>query len=84
LSKASKELEETRESTAILRKRLAEMMNNLMTDLGEVGTAAGGNASELKKPNISCSGKLDDDFTVARIYVSKIKSEVKSLASVST
>ncbi|XP_031562629.1 kinesin heavy chain-like [Actinia tenebrosa] len=81
LTKASKELEETRESSAILRKRLAEMMNNLMTDLGEVGTAAGGNASELKKPNISCSGKLDDDFTVARIYVSKIKSEVKSLAS---
>ena len=60
------------------------MMNNLMTDLGEVGTAAGGNVSELIKPNISCSGKLDDDFTVARIYVSKIKSEVKSLSTVST
>lgn len=59
------------------------MMNNLMTDLGEVGSAAGGNVSELTKPNISCSGKLDDDFTVARIYVSKIKSEVKSLSSVS-
>ncbi|KAK3750416.1 hypothetical protein QZH41_016980 [Actinostola sp. cb2023] len=81
LSKTTKELVETRETSAILRRRLAEMMNNLMTDLGEVGTAAGGNVSELIKPNISCSGKLDDDFTVARIYVSKIKSEVKSLST---
>ncbi|XP_001641415.2 kinesin heavy chain isoform X2 [Nematostella vectensis] len=79
LSKTTKALEEVRDSSSILRRRLAEMMNSLMTDLGEIGTVIGGSAAEVKKPNVNCTGKLDDDFTVARIYVSKIKSEVKSL-----
>ena len=31
--KITRELEDLRDSTTVLRKRLAEMMNNLLTDL---------------------------------------------------
>jgi len=33
LNKVSKELEDIRDSTSVLRKRLAEMMNSLLSDL---------------------------------------------------
>ena len=32
-NKVSKELEEIKDSTSVLRKRLAEMMNSLLSDL---------------------------------------------------
>ncbi|KAK2561249.1 Kinesin heavy chain [Acropora cervicornis] len=80
LSKVSKELDEVKDTTSVLRKRLAEMMNSLLSDLGEIGNVLGGNAAEIKKPHIDCSGKLDEDFTVARLYVNKVKSEVKTLS----
>lgn len=80
LNSISKELLEIKDSTSVLRKRLAEMMNSLLSDLGEIGNVIGGNAAEMKKPNIDCSGNLDEDFTVARLYVNKIKSEVKTLS----
>ncbi|XP_015776334.1 PREDICTED: kinesin heavy chain isoform 5C-like [Acropora digitifera] len=83
LGKVSKELEEVKDTTSVLRKRLAEMMNSLLSDLGEIGNVLGGNAAEIKKPHIDCSGKLDEDFTVARLYVNKVKSEVKTLSVVS-
>lgn len=41
LDKVSKELEEVKDSSAVLRKHLAEMMNNLMTDL--VSAVSGSN-----------------------------------------
>ena len=52
-----------------------------ITDLGEVGTVVSKN--ELKKPE-SLAGKdgeskVEEEFTVARLYVSKMKSEVKNL-----
>ena len=56
-------------------------MNFFITDLGEVGTVVSKN--ELKKPE-SLAGKdgeskVEEEFTVARLYVSKMKSEVKNL-----
>ena len=49
--------------------------------MGEVGTVVSKN--ELKKPE-SLAGKdgeskVEEEFTVARLYVSKMKSEVKNL-----
>ena len=40
----------------------------------------GGNASDLKKPYVDLSDKIEEEFTVARLYVSKMKSEIKTLA----
>ena len=62
------------------------MLRSLLTDLGEVGTVITKNnaAAELKpadtaSPNNAAAGKIEEEFTVARLYVSKMKSEVKNL-----
>lgn len=56
----------------------------MLSDLGEVGTVIAKN-NDLKKPEPSSSSggaegsKIEEEFTVARLYVSKMKSEVKNL-----
>ena len=49
--------------------------------LGEVGSVVSKN--ELKKPEPSegAESKVEEEFTVARLYVSKMKSEVKNLVN---
>ena len=51
---------------------------------GEIGTVISKNSNELKKPETlptSNEGKIEEEFTVARLYVSKMKSEVKNLVN---
>lgn len=45
---------------------------------GEVGAVITKN-NDLKKPEANSEGKIEEEFTVARLYVSKMKSEVKNL-----
>merc|ERR1719422_2542302 len=76
------DLQALRESSSHQKKRVNEMLRSLLTDLGEVGTVITKNnsASELKQAEGSNqSGKIEEEFTVARLYVSKMKSEVKNL-----
>ena len=54
-------------------------MNNLITDLGEIGDVVEGNAVDIKKPNVDGTGKKEEDFTVARLFINRMKSAVKSL-----
>ncbi|XP_063808419.1 kinesin heavy chain isoform X3 [Pseudophryne corroboree] len=58
------------------RKRIAEVLNGLMKDLSEFSVIVGN--GEFKLP-IEISGAIEEEFTVARLYISKIKSEVKSV-----
>ena len=54
---------------------------------GEIGTVISKNSNELKKPDTppaTSDGKIEEEFTVARLYVSKMKSEVKNLVNKST
>ncbi|OWF47697.1 kinesin heavy chain-like isoform X2 [Mizuhopecten yessoensis] len=74
------ELDSQRDSQLHQKKRVAEMMASLLKDLGDIGTIVGGNAAE-SKPNITSSEKLEEEFTVARLYISKMKSEVKTLVT---
>ena len=90
LNNISSELSTLRDSTTNQRKRHNEMLRSLLSDLGEVGGVITKNgANDLKKPEPNASaaaegGKLEEEFTVARLYVSKMKSEVKNLVHKAT
>uniref|UniRef100_A0A3Q2DYV7 Kinesin-like protein n=1 Tax=Cyprinodon variegatus TaxID=28743 RepID=A0A3Q2DYV7_CYPVA len=72
----SAELCRIQEVSSHQRKRIAEVLNGLMRDLREFSTIVGNR--EIKLP-VEISGAVEEEFTVARLYISKIKSEVKSM-----
>jgi len=80
LNSASSELGSIKECQANQRKRTSEMLRSLLTDLGEVGSVIAKN-QDLKKPEPNNEGKVEEEFTVARLFVSKMKSEAKNLVS---
>eukprot|EP00092_Neocalanus_flemingeri_P023296 GFUD01025260.1.p1 GENE.GFUD01025260.1~~GFUD01025260.1.p1 ORF type:complete len:971 (-),score=342.32 GFUD01025260.1:289-3201(-) len=80
LKSAQSELGGVREAQQNQRKRTGEMLRSLLTDLGEVGMVIAKN-QDLKKPEPNYEGKVEEEFTVARLFVSKMKSEAKNLVS---
>jgi len=80
LNSAQSELGSIKEAQSNQRKRTSEMLRSLLTDLGEVGTVIAKN-QDLKKPEPNNEGKVEEEFTVARLFVSKMKSEAKNLVS---
>uniref|UniRef100_A0A3P8VQX9 Kinesin-like protein n=1 Tax=Cynoglossus semilaevis TaxID=244447 RepID=A0A3P8VQX9_CYNSE len=70
------ELSRIQEVSGHQRKRIAEILNGLMRDLSEFSAIVGN--KEIKLPR-EITGAIEEEFTVARLYVSKIKSEVKSM-----
>uniref|UniRef100_A0A669CTN2 Kinesin-like protein n=1 Tax=Oreochromis niloticus TaxID=8128 RepID=A0A669CTN2_ORENI len=66
LSVLEREVSQLQELNGLQRKRAAEVLNLLLRDLSDIG----GNGSAL-----------EEEFTVARLYISKMKSEVKSLVN---
>ena len=82
----SAELDAMKESATHQKKRVNEMLTNLLKDLSDMGVALGTPTSssnnhdsnnELSSPDKG----IEDEFTVARLYISKMKSEVKALSS---
>uniref|UniRef100_A0A673XBZ2 Kinesin-like protein n=1 Tax=Salmo trutta TaxID=8032 RepID=A0A673XBZ2_SALTR len=67
------ELSHMQEVSGQQRKRIADVLNGLMRDLSEFSTIVGNGEIKL------ISGAIEEEFTVARLYISKIKSEVKSM-----
>jgi len=78
LNSTSSELQQLKDMSTHQRKRINEMLTNLLKDLGEIGVAIGGDG-DMKVSTDSGGGKLEEEFTVARLYISKMKSEVKNL-----
>uniref|UniRef100_A0A8C6S6K3 Kinesin-like protein n=1 Tax=Neogobius melanostomus TaxID=47308 RepID=A0A8C6S6K3_9GOBI len=70
------ELSRMQEVSGQQRKRIADVLNGLMRDLSEFSSIVGN--GEIKLP-VEISGAIEEEFTVARLYISKIKSEVKSM-----
>ncbi|XP_015435579.1 PREDICTED: kinesin heavy chain isoform X2 [Dufourea novaeangliae] len=77
LNTTTSELQQLRDMSAHQRKRIAEMLANFLKDLGEIGVAIGGDENLKVAPE--SNGKLEEEFTVARLFISKMKSEVKNL-----
>ncbi|XP_034561676.1 kinesin-1 heavy chain-like isoform X2 [Notolabrus celidotus] len=75
LASIDTELQKLKEMTIHQKKRVTEMMSFLLKDLAEIGIAVGNN--DIKQQE--SSGLIDEEFTVARLYISKMKSEVKTM-----
>ncbi|KAK1786870.1 hypothetical protein P4O66_017248, partial [Electrophorus voltai] len=89
------ELAQMQEVSSQQRKRIADVLNGLMRDLSEFSTIVGNGEIKLWKyysrklyvghvkglcvQPVEISGAIEEEFTVARLYISKIKSEVKSM-----
>ncbi|XP_051933231.1 kinesin heavy chain [Hippocampus zosterae] len=70
------ELSHIQEESRHQRKRFAEVLNGLMKDLSEFGAIVGTRDIRL---STEITGVIEEEFTLARLYISKIKSEVKSV-----
>uniref|UniRef100_A0A4W6C4U0 Kinesin-like protein n=1 Tax=Lates calcarifer TaxID=8187 RepID=A0A4W6C4U0_LATCA len=75
LASIDSELQKLKEMTNHQKKRVTEMMSSLLKDLAEIGIAVGSN--DIKQQE--STGVIDEEFTVARLYISKMKSEVKTM-----
>ncbi|GAB0093254.1 Kinesin-like protein [Sergentomyia squamirostris] len=80
LNTTSSDLQQLRDMTAHQKKRYNEILSNLLRDLSEVGQALCTDSSADLKLNADTAGKVEEEFTVARLYISKMKSEAKNLA----
>ncbi|XP_072350773.1 kinesin heavy chain-like, partial [Scyliorhinus torazame] len=70
------ELHHAQELSNHQKKRIADVLNSLLKDLSDLNKIVGN--GEWKVP-VEFSGALEEEFTVARLYISKMKSEVKTL-----
>ncbi|XP_030370709.1 kinesin heavy chain [Scaptodrosophila lebanonensis] len=84
LNTTSTELQQLKDMSTHQKKRITEMLTNLLRDLGEVGQAIapGDSAIDLKMSALAGtdSSKVEEDFTMARLYISKMKTEAKNIA----
>uniref|UniRef100_A0A673X353 Kinesin-like protein n=1 Tax=Salmo trutta TaxID=8032 RepID=A0A673X353_SALTR len=74
LEGVQRELSSLQELSSHHKKRAAEILSLLLRDLSEIGGIIG--TSDLKVNEV-----IEEEFTMARLYISKMKSEVKSLVN---
>lgn len=83
LNTTSSELQQLKDMYAHQKKRINEMLTNLLRDLSEVGQALSADSTvDIKINPTATEGttKIEEEFTVARLFISKMKSEAKNLA----
>uniref|UniRef100_A0A8C7KSM0 Kinesin-like protein n=1 Tax=Oncorhynchus kisutch TaxID=8019 RepID=A0A8C7KSM0_ONCKI len=77
LEGVQRELSSLQELSSHHKKRAAEILSLLLRDLSEIGGIIG--TSDLKMMEVN--EVIEEEFTMARLYISKMKSEVKSLVN---
>lgn len=77
LNSTASELQQLKDMSSHQKKRIADMLSNLLKELGDIGSTLGGESVDLKATNDAA--KLEEEFTVARLYISRMKSEVTNL-----
>uniref|UniRef100_A0A2P2HY08 Kinesin-like protein n=1 Tax=Hirondellea gigas TaxID=1518452 RepID=A0A2P2HY08_9CRUS len=77
LNSVSSEFQTLKDSQLHQKKRITEMFGSMLKELNEIGTIIGSSNESLKLGENE--GKAEEEFTVARLYISKMKSEVKNM-----
>uniref|UniRef100_A0A8C1JHI0 Kinesin-like protein n=1 Tax=Cyprinus carpio TaxID=7962 RepID=A0A8C1JHI0_CYPCA len=77
LAGVERDLSALQELSGHHKKRSAEILSLLLRDLNEIGSVIALNDHKMTE----MTGGMEEEFTLARLFISKMKSEVKSLAN---
>lgn len=80
LNTTTTELQQLKDMSNHQKKRIIDLLGNLLRELSEVGQALNTETvTELKINADANINKIEEEFTVARLYISKMKSEAKNI-----
>ncbi|XP_052367755.1 kinesin heavy chain-like [Oncorhynchus keta] len=75
------ELTTLQELSGHQKKRAAEILHLLLRDLSEIGATMGTSDIKVMAEGNGNGGVIEEEFTMTRLYISKMRSEVKSLVN---
>ena len=76
----SRELSTLKDITQLQTRKQQELLSTLFHDLNEVGSVLGTKSEDRLRPIDSSSEITDEDFTRARIHLSNLRCEARTLA----
>ena len=80
MDKKSRELSELKDTTQSQKRKHQELLSTLFHDLNEVSSVLGAKSEDRLRPLDSSSEITDEDFTRARIHLSNLRCEARTLA----